>query len=276
MAAARDQAGNRTATEVARIMEREVLPYIGDGDLASIRKRDIIEIIDRVADRGATVRANRVLAWMRRFLNWCAARDLIDANPAQFVEKPSRETRRERVLDDGEIDLIWRALDASPQPFRDGLRLLILTAAMRDEIFGARWSELDEAGRCLKLPAERSKSGTARIIPLSPPALAIVEALPRFGANADRWLLTRCGKKPFSNFGHNKTALDGAAPLPDWRLHDLRRTAATGMQRLGFRLEVIEAALGHVGGSRAGIVGVYQRHAFHDETREALDRIPKR
>ena len=148
MAAARDQAGNRTATEVARIMEREVLPYIGDGDLASIRKRDIIEIIDRVADRGATVRANRVLAWMRRFLNWCAARDLIDANPAQFVEKPSRETRRERVLDDGEIDLIWRALDASPQPFRDGLRLLILTAAMRDEIFGARWSELDEAGRC--------------------------------------------------------------------------------------------------------------------------------
>ncbi|MEZ5905434.1 MAG: integrase family protein, partial [Geminicoccaceae bacterium] len=151
----RDQAGNRTATEVARIMEREVLPYIGDGDLASIRKRDIIEIIDRVADRGATVRANRVLAWMRRFLNWCAARDLIDANPAQFVEKPSRETRRERVLDDGEIDLIWRALDASPQPFRDGLRLLILTAAMRDEIFGARWSELDEAGRCLKLPAER-------------------------------------------------------------------------------------------------------------------------
>ena len=266
----RDQAGNRTAAEVTRIMEREVLPYIGERDLGTIRKRDLIEIVDRVADRGATVRANRVLAWVRRFFNWCSARDLIDANPASSILKPSRETRRERVLDDDEIVAIWRGLETMPQPFRDGCRLLVLTAARRAEIFNARWSELDDAGRCLKLPAERAKSGEGRRIPLSPQAMAIIEGLLRFGLD-DGWLISTRGAAPFSNFGHQKAELDKALGLPDWRLHDLRRSAATGLQRLGFRLEVIEAALGHVGGSRAGIVGIYQRHAFHDETREALD-----
>ena len=267
----RDQAGNRTAAEVKRIMEREVLPFIGNRDLSSIRKRDLIEIVDRVADRGASVRANRVLAWLRRFFNWCSARDLIDANPATSILKPSRETRRERVLDDDEIATVWHALEPMPQPFRDGCRLLLLTAARRAEIFNGRWSELDEAGRCLKLPGERAKSGEGRRIPLSSQAMAIIDSLPRYGSDGDGWLISTRGTAPFSNFGHQKAELDKDAPLPDWRLHDLRRTAATGMQRLGFRLEVIEAALGHVGGSRAGIVGVYQRHAFLDETREALD-----
>lgn len=269
----RDQSGNRTAAEVARIMAREVLPFIGTMPIAEVRKRDIIAIIDRVADR-APVRANRVLAHVKRLFRWATGRDLVEADPAAHVEKPTPERRRERVLGNGELVAVWRAAERMGGRFGAGVRLLVLTAARRKEVFSARWPELDLGTATLRLPAERAKAKEGRTIALSPPALAIIEALPRFAAGD--WLLTVNGPHAFSNFGHNEAELDRIAgallgePLAPWRLHDIRRTVATGLQRLGVRLEVIEAVLGHVSGSRAGIVGVYQRHRFEAEARQAL------
>ena len=124
-----------------------------------------------------------------------------------------------------------------------------------------------------ELPAERSKSGEARVIPLAPAAAELINALPRTGDH----VFTTNGTTSISGWGRAKRTLDAAAaeiygrPLTLWRVHDLRRTAATGLQRLGVGLQVIEAILGHVGGSRAGIVGVYQRHAFEAEKRTALE-----
>jgi integrase len=276
----RDQAGNRTVGEVQRVMQREVLPAWGDRPLAAIRKRDVLELVDAIADRGAPVQANRALAYVRRLMNWAAGRDLIEANPAQFVEKPRAEARRERVLDDAELVEVWRAVEGMVAPFAAGVRLLILTGARRSEVFEATRPELTGDG--LRLPAARAKANEGRLLPLSPPALALLEALPRFAGSP--WLLTLDGEHPFSNFGHAKAELDRRVlaarreaagtekvePMPPWRLHDLRRSVATGMQRLGVRLEAIEAVLGHVAGSRSGIVGVYQKHRFETEAREAV------
>ena len=211
-------------------------------------------------------------------------RDLIDANPAQFVEKPAAKCSRDRVLDDGELVEVWRAVDGMSAPFAAGVRLLVLTAARRSEIFEATHDELK--GEALHPPARRAKAEGGRMLPLSAPALALIEALPRLwwpgeglGLAADQrrpaplqqlQLSARPTWTGASWQARKKVVGDDAKPMPAWRLHDLRRSVATGMQRLGVRLEVIEAALGHVRGSRAGIVGVYQRHAFEKEAAEAL------
>jgi integrase len=266
----RDQADNRDVATVRRIMAREVLPHIGDMQIEAVRKRDLIAVIDQVVDR-APVRANRVLAHTKRLFRWAANRDLIEVNPAANVEKPTTERARDRVLSDAELVKIWHAAGRVGGSYGAGVRLLMLTGARVAEIFEAKWSEID--GDALRLPADRSKSKEGRTIWLSPPALEIVEALPRF-PRCD-WLLTASGRNPFKAYGTSKIRLDAelaADALPPWRVHDLRRTVATGLQRLGVRLEVIEVVLGHVSGSRAGIVGVYQRHRFEDEAREALRR----
>jgi integrase len=252
-----------------------VLPAWGKLPLASIRKRDVIELVDVVHAR-APVRANRALAHVRRFFNWCCARDLLEANPAAHVEKPAAEVRRDRVLPDAELATVWRAAEAVGGPFCAGVRLLALTGARLDEIFRAMREELElENAACIRLPGSRSKSGEGRRIWLSEPAVEVVRDLPVFAGSP--WLLTIDGRRPYSNFGHAKARLDAeieagpnAKPMPAWRLHDLRRTVATGLQRLGVRLEAIEAILGHVSGSRAGIVGIYQRHRFDEEARAAL------
>lgn len=262
----RDQAGNRSRAEVERVMQRDVLPVLGSRAVETIRKRDIIELIDAIADRGAPIMANRVLAHVKRLFRWSAGRDIIEADPAAHVEKPSPERRRERVLTDDELAAVWRAAERMGGPFGAGVRLLIATGARREEVFGLRCSEIDRDAALIRLPAERNKVAEERLIPLSSLAQAVLDDLPQLGPCA----LTTNGAAPFANIGKSKAALDRLADVSGWRLHDLRRTVATGLQRLGVRLEVIEAVLGHVSGSRAGIVGIYQRHRFNDEAREAL------
>ena len=164
----RDQADNRTVGEVRRIMDRQVLPVWGDRSLASIRKRDVIELIDGIADRGAKVAANRALAYVRRFFNWAAGRDMIEANPAQYVEKPADEVRRDRVLDDAELVEVWRGVEGMSLPFAAGVRLLILSAARRSEIFEANRDELvPERFAYLRRGPRTTKVGssTCRLLP---------------------------------------------------------------------------------------------------------------
>ena len=182
------------------------------------------------------------------------------------------ETKRERVLTDDELAMVWAAADQTGYPFGSAVQMLILTGARREEIFGLSWSEVD--GDLIRLPAERSKVKEGRTIPLSPPAFALLHSLPRFDDGDVVFSFT--GKKRFDNVGRAKPRIDKAIadahgePLAAWRLHDLHRTVATGLQRLGARLEVIETVLGHVSGSRAGIVGTYQRHRFESEATAAL------
>jgi integrase len=177
------------------------------------------------------------------------------------VRAPSPETPRERTLDDAELSAVWRASLALGQ-YGAIVRLLALTGQRRSEVAELQWAELDLAAKVWNLPAARCKNGRSHSVPLSDAALAILEpcAIPQIAVFA-----------PVS-FSREKAALDAALPaMPKWMLHDLRRTCASGMARLGVRIETLERILNHQSGSFRGIVGVYQRYDFASEKRAALD-----
>jgi integrase len=263
----RDQAGNKSAPAVRRIVERELIPAWGNRPIGEIGRRDVRDLIDAIADRGAVVMARRVHGYLHRLFVWAVGRDIIAVNPATNLPLPGSETRRDRVLTDAELLAVWSSTEALGFPFGPAYRLLILTGARREEIGRLKWSEID--GDTIKLKGERTKNGEPHNIPLSAPARALLETLPRF-AGGD-FVFSTDGHKHVSTWSNAKERIDALVKIEPWRLHDFRRSVATGLQRLGVNLQVIEAILGHVGGSRSGIVAVYQRHSFEREARAALE-----
>ena len=260
----RDQSNNRSQAVVKRNIERDVLPFWDGRQIGDIGRRDILDVIDAVVDRGAPVMARRLYASLHRLFKWAVGRGIIETNPVANLPKPGSEIRRDRVLTDDEMVAVWKAAPRLGWPHGDVIRLLLLTGARREEIGGLRWSEIDVA--TIKLEGERTKNGEARDIPLSQAAVAILEAAPRI-AGSDFVF----GSKPVTGWPRAKTRLDELSGVTSWRVHDLRRTAATGLQKLGTPLQVTEAILGHTAGSRAGVVGIYQRHDYANEKRSALE-----
>jgi integrase len=250
------------------IFRRLVLPEWRGKTIHDIRRRDVIALVEAIAaDR--PVMANRTLAAVSKFFNWLVARDMIAASPARGVERPAPEVARERILDDSEVAALWLA-SGDPELGLAGplVKLMLLTGCRRGEVAGMRWSEIDTAARVWTIPASRSKNKHAHTVPLALKAWNVIEALPRTGEfvfGAAR------GDGHIGGFDDIKLKLDAKLNFAKaWRLHDLRRTCASGLQRLGTRVEVIESALNHRSGGLRGIVGVYQRHDFADERRIAL------
>lgn len=264
----RDQAGNKDVERLRRLIEREAVSRWGTKPAANVTRRDCLRLIDEIADRGAATQARRVHAHLHRLFRWGVDRDEIEANPMANLPKPGTENPRDRVMSDEELARVWLAMGKLGYPFGPAFRLLTLTAARREEIVGLNWDEVDMGAAVIRLAGARTKNGEPHDIPLAPAAVAILAALPRI---AGRFVFTTTGKTPATGISKAKKRLDGLCAVSDWRLHDLRRTAATGMQRLGIRLEVTEAALNHISGSRSGIVAVYQRHRYADEKRTALE-----
>jgi integrase len=225
-----------------------------------------------VVDGGAPIAANRVLAAVRKFFNWCVARDILAASPCAGVKPPTAERSRDRVLTDDELRLVWAAAEKLGGTFGPLVKLLALTGQRRDEVARIKFEEINFDARLWTLPPARTKNNQPHEVPLSKPALAVLQRLPRT-VESPFVLTTNGGASPASGYSKNKRRLDALLPadMPSWRLHDLRRTAASGMARLGINLPVIEKVLNHASGSFAGIVGVYQRHSFADEKRHALE-----
>jgi integrase len=272
----RDQAHNRTHALVQRLIERCAKPVWEGRQISTIGRRDINDLIDTVVDRGAIVMARRLHAHLHRLFRWAVGRGILETNPMAHLPRPGSEVARDRALIDAELALVFKNTAKLRPPFGAIFQLLMLTGARRGEITGLRWSEIQDerpglprAQMQIELPGSRTKNGKPHIIPLSPSALAILKKLPRIG-DSDL-VFTTNGRNPVTDFVGAKRQLDGLIKIPAWRTHDLRRTVATGLQRLGTNLQVIEAVLGHVGGSRSGIVGVYQRHSFDAEKRTALE-----
>ncbi len=240
----------------------------------------------------------RTAAYGRAAFAWAVKRGAVVANPFANLPVAKSIAKRERVLSDDEIAEIWRAAGKAAAPYGAIVRLLILTGQRRGEVAGMSWGELSGDLSTWTLPGERTKNGVVHVVPLSAPARDLLAALlPDHPAEARRALaehladsaLTLPGAvgTPFAGWSKSKAALDKtitdarakaakasgttAATLAPWSIHDLRRTVATGLQRLGVRLEVTEAVLNHVSGSRGGIVGVYQRHDWAAEKRAAMD-----
>ena len=217
---------------------------------------------------------NGFRASLSGFVTWAIREGLIETNPVSGTAKADQGGPRERVLTQGELATIWRNL---PQGrFGDIVRLLILTGQRRNEIGGLRLSEIDFERGLIVLPPARTKNKRQHELPLSPQASAILRRL----LNGDTtYKLNRNGAIgvfgvngfPSGGWSGSKASLDRRVGLAKpWRLHDLRRTAATMMAELGVLPHIVEAILSHVSGHKAGVAGIYNRAKYIDEMRAAL------
>lgn len=262
-----------------QFLERFVLPAWGDRDIHIIAKRDVIDLIDEIADSGRTTTANRVLAHTRKFLNWCVERDVLAASPATGVKPPAKEESRDRFLSDDEIRWFWKACDRVGQPWGPMAKLLLLTGQRLNEVAQMTYAEV--VGDVWRLSSGRTKNGRAHDVPLSDAASAVLGDVERIRGSAG-YVFTTTGQSAVQGFHKGKAHIAGAmetiareetgqaVDIPHWGFHDLRRTAATGMARLGTPVRVTEAVLNHISGTGGGIVAVYQLHDYAGEKGEAL------
>jgi integrase len=244
----------RTIESTERLLRLHVVPRWRGRAVNSITRRDVLDMLDRVIDGGAPVAANRTLTAIKTFFNWCVARDIIAVSPCAGVKPPTAERLRDRVLSDHELVLIWRATEAIGWPFGPMVRLLLLTGQRRDEVAGMQWAELDLERGLWTLPRARVKNDRPHRVPLSPLVISILKAVPRI---TGQYVFTTNGETASSGYSVAKRRLDARLPadMPAWRWHDLRRTLASGLARLGVNLPVI----------------VYQHHDFADEKCQALE-----
>jgi integrase len=261
-------------------MNRFIRGPWGNRDIHSISKRDVLDLLDGITDSGRGITANRVLAHLRKFLNWCVERDIIEMNPATGVKPPVPENPRDRVMSDDEISLFWRACDDAGQPFGQWGKMLLLTGQRRGEVSKMTDSEVD--GDTWHLSAGRTKNGRAHDVPLSKAARAVLAGVERIKSKHG-YIFTTTGDTPVSGFSRAHSIIaakmvelaseDAGEPveIERWTWHDLRRTMATGLARLGVPVRVTEAAINHVSGTGGGIVAVYQRHDYAEEKREAME-----
>ena len=263
----RDQAGNRSREIQRKSITKDVLPYWRGRDISTISRRDCLDRIDALVDRGHPVGARRLHARLHRLFQWALGRGIVTINPLAGVEKAGKEEPRDRALADDELVKVWGAAEELGYPYGKAFQLLLLTGARRDEIGSLRWSEIN--GGIVKLPGARTKNKEPHVVPLSAPARAILELLPRI--DGSDFVFTMTGKRGLSAWSKEKARLDKLAPIAPWRTHDLRRTVATGLQKLGVQLVVTESVLGHTSGSRSGIVHVYQVHDYAPEKAAALE-----
>jgi integrase len=272
----------RSWKETERLLMQEVVRPWKGRRLSSVKRAEIHALLDKIVDRPAPVTANRTFAVLRQLCGWCVERQIIELSPCSGVA-PSPEQSRDRTLSNDEIGAAWRAFDAVGYPFGDLAKLLLLTGQRLREVASSSWSEFDLEGKIWRLPAERAKNNTSHEIPLSDAVLRILTALPRIEAGGGQggFLFTANGRKPIDDFHKGKRRIDTLmlaelAVLPDWVMHDLRRTCASGMAELGIAPHIVEAVLNHRSGAIPGIARVYNRFDYRAEKRAALDAWSRR
>jgi integrase len=260
---------NRKWRENERVLDREFVAVFGDRDIREIKRADVLEIMDAAIERGAHYQANRILAYVRRLFNWCVERTIIDVNPINGLKAPTKEVSRERVLSDDEIKAVLRSCSNDVYPFRQYVPLLLATAQRRGELAEMRWSEIDLEAKQWVIPSDRSKNGKAHVVPLSQFAIRYLSEVPRF-LDCD-YVFTTTRRSPISGFSKALRRLWEATGSSDWRFHDLRRTAASGMARERVAPHVVEKVLNHISGSISGIAAIYNRWGYDPEKRAALE-----
>jgi integrase len=251
-----------------------------DKPVRSFDGHDIFAVMDEARRRGipglekrsdgpSDSSARAVLTALSSFFGWAWKNRFVDSNPCASVHRPDAAKARDRVLSESEIVAFWGAADAQNEPFAQALKLLLLTGARENEVAGMRRGELSEDLTMWEIPGSRTKNKRPHRVPLSPMARDILATIKPISGGL---VFTTTGRTPISGWSKLKARLDDAMQIAGWRLHDLRRTVSTGMNDLGIQPHVVEATLNHVSGVRAGVAGVYNRAAYSDEKRVALER----
>ena len=266
----RDQAKNRSDGDVRNAVVKHVLPAFGGRSIDSIRKVDVLRLIDKIVDSGSPVQANRVLAYLRRLFNWCIERDLIADNPAAGIKAPAKENSRERVLSLNELKDVLVAAQRIGYPWGPLVEMLVYTGQRLDEAAQATWDEFDLDNQIWVLPGSRTKNGRPHRVHLSDAAMATISGLPQVDGQA--WLFSTTGLGPVKGFSKAKAKLDKESGVTQWTFHDLRRTFATvTTDKLKISPVVIDKILNHASGTVKGIAAVYQRGEYLDQRKVAMD-----
>jgi integrase len=259
---------NRSAREISRLLRREVGTTWGARSIHEIGKRDVVDIVSAIEQRGAPIAANKALKTIKTFLRWCVGRAVLDRSPADGVPLPAKETSRDRILTDDELAQVIIAARKIGNPYGGIVELLALTGQRREEVARCTWDEPDLAAKTWMLPTERTKNAKPHLVHLSNQALAVLNQAPKQG----KYVFSRPGDRPFDDFSRAKRELDKLSGVTGWRLHDLRRTCVSGMARLGVPPHVADKILNHQAGTISGVAAVYQGHDFIAERKDALER----
>jgi integrase len=267
----------RTARVVERDIRKELINRWAARPVTDITRDDVVALIEEIADRPAPAMAHLVFAYTRSLFNWAIARGQygLETSPCDRLQPAKHigpKEPRQRVLTDREIMALWRASEALGYPFGPVYRLLLLTGARKGEVAGLRGREIDLDKKLWSVPPERFKSKATHLVPLTAPAITIIDALPHFG-KGDHLFSTTFGEKPISGFSKSKDRLDALmgvelGAVPPWRVHDIRRTVRTRLASLQVSDLVAEMILGH---GRKGLQRVYDQHSYEAEMREALE-----
>ncbi len=277
----------------ARTLRNYVVSVLGKKPLPQLRKSDITAVLDGIPV-GQVATRRKVYAILRKLIRWAISRGDMPAetNPLIGYEPPGLPESRDHKLDGEELAAVWRAAGDLGKPFGPLVRLLLILGQRREETAAIEWRELDRVSRTWTIPGAKTKNSKPHIVPLNDLAVAEIDGLAgKDGKRSDQWprrglIFTTTGETPVSGYSKAKSRLDKmiakeeanrmvkgshAIDFGAWRFHDLRRSLATGLQRLGVRFEVTEAVLNHISGSKSGVAGIYQRHDWADEKRAALD-----
>ena len=258
----------RTAAEYQRKLDVDILPEIGHLPAAEITRTAVRALVREKAQTSPTA-ANRVLALVSKIFNWAIDEELVEVSPALRIRKVPEETR-ERVLTDAELRAVWRGAEAVGHPYGALVRFLIVTGQRRGEVAGLTVGEID--GDTWRLPGERAKKGRGHAVPLSSLALDILDQCPR-RTDTDLLFASTVSVGPIRGWSKFKVQLDKAiaadgSELGDWRLHDLRRSMATGLRSLGVSRLTVSKILNHQEG---GVTQIYDRYAEDAERIHAME-----
>jgi len=255
----------RVRPSTLRHLERHLLINLAPLHSLPINQVDRRAIAAQLARmNGSPVQANRTRSTLTSFLNWAMREGLIDSNPALATNKyPERS--RDRVLTNAELQKLWLALPEGD--FGEILKILILTGAREREIADLHWDEINLEKGIIELPPHRTKNRRRHVIPTSGAVRAILE-----GREQGGFVFGISGQSGFSGWSRCKERLDEAIKIPDWTIHDLRRSAATHMAEIGIQPHIIEAVLNHVSGHKGGVAGIYNRAGYEAEKTTALNR----
>jgi integrase len=278
----------RSGEMVEKLLRAHVEPPWGSRPVSELRRGDLVALLEQVRVkvpsvapkargqrvRGGPVAAANVRGWVSTMWNWAVAHDLASDNVMEKVTDPDKQRFRTRYLSMDELRATWAATKELTSPWRELYQLLILTGQRRDEWASARWHWIDADVTRLEIPAEHYKSARPHVVPLSRQAQEIVRSIPRLGLGP--YLITTSGgRSPVSGFSKAKEQLDGkvttiaTVPVAPFVVHDLRRTMATQMERLGVEPHIIEACLGH---ALKGIERVYRHFTYYDQKAAALQK----
>ena len=259
----------RTWAEDERIFNAVIYPELDNIRITALTRTRIVDMLNKKAKSAPTM-ADHALALLRKALNWAISEGLLTTNPAIGIERRAPIVAKDRVVTDGELKALWAAMPSMHSEAAAVFKILALTGQRLGEVCGMTAGEVDLEAKAWTIPAARTKNKLVHLVPLTDPALAVVKSR-LDGLEAHQAVLTR-GTEPMDTRYIGKLARGLQSGDNRWTPHDLRRTVATGMAAIEIHPHVIEAVLNHISGSKAGVAGIYNRHSYAKEKRDALER----